>query len=164
MQIKNDTGKLWGPSPWAMLTGYKSLIIPSLTYGCLTWAKGCMSSTARKGLTRLNRLLCLSLGPMGRSIPTAGLEALLNVMPLDLVIDNMGLNSYARLQEAIIPKWGIIGNKFTGHLYRWDKMAEGTPLHNLVIDSCPDKKALGSRVRARSRVIRRGRTALERGW
>ncbi len=139
MQIKNAVGKIWGPSPWAMLMGYKSLIIPSISYGCLTWSRGCSTSSARKGLTRLNRLLCLSLGPMGRSIPTAGLEVLLNIMPLDLVIDELGLNSYTRLRHVITPRWGVIGDKSLGHLHRWDKMAEGTPLHNLVIDSCPGK-------------------------
>ena len=48
---------------------------------------------------------------MGESIPTSGLKGLLYIMPLDLVVDELGLNSHTRLKHIIIPSWGVIGHK-----------------------------------------------------
>ena len=84
--VKNAMGKLWGTPPKWMRWAYTGIVRPAITYGALVWAKGCETEHFRKELQRINRLALLSMGHFRRSTPTAGLEVIGHVMPLDLYI------------------------------------------------------------------------------
>jgi ribonuclease HI len=86
LQIKGAMGKLWGMPPRFMRWAYTGIVRPALTYGCIVWAKAASRTGMRQRLTRLNRLALMSLGHLRRSTPTAGLEVVVNLMPLDLHI------------------------------------------------------------------------------
>jgi len=86
LMLKNAMGKLWGAPPHVTRWAYTGIVRPSLTYGCLVWVKALRGSVVQKELTRLNRLVLLSLGHFRKSTPTAGLEIIAYVRPLDLHI------------------------------------------------------------------------------
>ena len=81
---RNACGKLWGTVPHITRWIYTNVIRPAISYGSLVWHKGCDYQWAQKELNKINRLALMYLSHFRRSTPTAGLEVLFNVMPLDL--------------------------------------------------------------------------------
>ena len=65
---------------------YLSVVRPAVTYGALVWSRVCRFEGVMKQLERLNRLALLTLGHFRRSTPTAGLEVLTYIPPLDISI------------------------------------------------------------------------------
>jgi len=89
LKVSNAMGKIWGMPPHHMKWAYTGIIRPALTYGSLVWSKVCELEWVKKALNRLNRLALLTLGHFRRSTPTAGLEVICDLMPLDLHIKSV---------------------------------------------------------------------------
>jgi hypothetical protein len=70
-----------------------------LSYGALVWAHRNIPDYLVSRLTTLNRLAATGLGPMRRNTPTAGLEVILDLQPLDLVVSN-ARNNHATLHAT----------------------------------------------------------------
>ena len=109
MMLRNSVGKLWGPSPKALMYAYNNIIIPSLCHGALVWYKACQNTFLKNKLRQLNRLICTALMPMKPSTPSNGLEVVLNLMPLHLKAAEIGLKTYVRVRNIVKPKWQGIG-------------------------------------------------------
>ena len=86
MMVRGAIGRLWGPTPQAMLSAYKTIIVPSLSYGSLVWHKAVENQTNQIKLGKLNRLFISTICSFRKSTPTAGLEIILNLAPLHLRI------------------------------------------------------------------------------
>ena len=115
----------WGLSPGKMSWIFKAIVRPKLTYGAVVWANGLKRGDLQK-IKKIQRLALLSISQPLRSTPTAGLEAMMGWIPLDLHAIELGLNTYIRNSEIVRPTWDGIGNKhkFIGHLGLWKKMTE----------------------------------------
>jgi ribonuclease HI len=96
MATKAAMGKLWGIPPNSMRWVYLGIVRPSLLYGSLVWSKICDTAWARKELTRLNRLALLTMGHFRKGTPTAGLEMIAHVPPLDLTVKFEATMGYRR--------------------------------------------------------------------
>ena len=118
MMLRNAIGSYWGPSPRALKWAINGIIIPSLSYGSVVWSRACQQISIRDKLTKLNRLMALSLMPVRKSTPTSGLEILLGLKPLDLRIQELALNSMTRVIPLNPRKWDGIGKSSLGHI-RW---------------------------------------------
>ena len=86
MRVRNAMGKIWGSNSLMMRWLYTNCIRPALSYGALVWAKVCERQWARTALNKVNRLALMMTGHYRRSTPTAGLEVILHVRPLDIHI------------------------------------------------------------------------------
>jgi len=75
-------GVTWGLTPWL----YISLIRPSITFTSLVWWPGSQTASAKKGLSRIQRLACLGITGAIRITLTGAMEALTGLPPLDLAI------------------------------------------------------------------------------
>ena len=103
MKLRASMGVLWGPTPKAMIWAFNSIIVPSLTYGALVWGHNKPTVRTQISLSKLNRLISLSLALFRKSTPMAGLEVILGLKPLDLVIQEAGYAAFMRWNPRL--KW-----------------------------------------------------------
>ena len=65
---------------------YTRVIRPFILYGSLVWWPKVMQKTTKNQLGRIQRMACLTIMGAVKSTPTAAIEMLLNLAPLDLLI------------------------------------------------------------------------------
>ena len=114
--IRNAIGTMWGPSPRALKWAFNGIIIPSLTYGCIVWYRACAKISIKEKLVKLNRLMSSCMLPFRKSTPTAGLEVVLDLPPLDLRVEEVALKAILRVKPQSQSKWSGLGQHGTGHL------------------------------------------------
>ena len=86
LKVRNAMGKLWGTRPLETRWIYTGIIRPAFSYGALVWARVSRLKTAIAAMTKVNRLALMSTSYYRRSTPTAGLEVILDVMPLHIYL------------------------------------------------------------------------------
>ena len=101
---------------------YKAIIRPKVTYGAAVWGASLTVGLKRR-LTGLQRLALVAMTQPLRSAPTAGLEAMMGWIPLDLHVQEIGLNTFSRLHMCYSPIWDHIGTgaRMRGHLGLWNR-------------------------------------------
>ena len=119
--------KRWGPKPPLIRWLYISVIRPRISYGCVTWAHTITTLREKKRLEKINRLASLMTVPVRQGTPTMAMEIINNYVPLELHLDEIGLNTFCRLKLATHTSW-IQDNrrkklKFTPHLKHWLTMS-----------------------------------------
>ena len=102
-QCKRVVGRTWGLTPNAMKWIYQAIVRPILVHGSAIWAHSLEKKGNKKRLDQIQRLACLSITGAMRSTPTAGLEALLGFLPLNLYTRGEALKGIIRLK--ITEKW-----------------------------------------------------------
>jgi len=65
---------------------YTRVIRPFILHGALVWWPKAMQKTTKTQLGRIQRIACLAITGAMKSTPTAAMETLLNLTPLNLVI------------------------------------------------------------------------------
>ena len=119
MMIRNAIKTTWGPTPRALKWAYNGIVLPSLTYGCIIWSKVVEKRGVRNKLTQLNRLMAQTMMPMRRGTPTAGLEVILDLPPIDLKVKELALKAMARVLPHNRTKWDGLGKgNSKGHVLR----------------------------------------------
>lgn len=83
---KRMFGRNWGLRPQMVHWLYMGIVRPILTYGSLVWWTAVRRTTIQSELVRVQRLACLGITGALRTTPTAGLEIILGLQPLDLFI------------------------------------------------------------------------------
>ena len=73
----------------------------------------CKSQGIRNKQTKLIRLMAQTMMPMRKGTPTAGLEVILDLPPLDLVVENLTLKAMTRVLPHNHTCWDGMG-KMTG--------------------------------------------------
>ena len=99
-QCKRMIGKSWGLKPKICRWVYTSLIRPILTYGCAIWINSInKESTHLKKLEKVQRQGCLSILSAMSSTPTAGLEVILDIRPIEIHLQELAVSCYLRLKK-----------------------------------------------------------------
>ena len=80
--VRHTWGKKWGLRTNMVHWLYTRVIRPSIFHGAFVWWSKAMQKTAKTQLGRIQRMACLAM----KSTPTAAMEMLLNLTPLDPVI------------------------------------------------------------------------------
>ena len=75
-------------------------------------------------LLRLNRLAAITIAPVQRSTPTKGLEVIYDLIPLDIFVERIALNTHKRINEVTKNNWrgSNKSGKEKSHLLHWDDM------------------------------------------
>ena len=94
---KRAFSRTWGPKPKKTKWLYTGVIRPALLYGCLIWHKAVDSAIIKDKLQRLQRLALLTIANVRKGTPTAAMEIIFNLPPLDLIIKEMAAKTYVRL-------------------------------------------------------------------
>lgn len=130
---KSIIGQNWGLNPEKILWIHTAIVRPTISYGSLVWARS-INDTMRSSLSRVQRHALLAMAPTLRSTPTAGMEAALGLLPLDLHVESEALKARIRTRDSVKDTWDGIGNKCKGHRRTWDdKLGEVCP-QNLPMD------------------------------
>ena len=98
-QCKKAIGRTWGLKPLAMKWAYVSFVRPILTYGALVWYPHLTTLKNTAKFSRVQRLGLTAITGCFRSTPTAALEVLLDVPPIDIYCQELACKSYFRLKE-----------------------------------------------------------------
>jgi len=85
-QCRTTFGKKWGLKPAVLYWMYRAIVRPILIYGCMVWASQTELRVVQKKMNQVQRLACLSITGVMTSTPTAALEILLSLPPLDLFV------------------------------------------------------------------------------
>jgi hypothetical protein len=88
MAIRSVVGKSWGPAPECAKWSWTGVIRPALTYGAIVWSRTASQAWAKKKLQRLQRMALSQISHVRPSTPSAALEIMYGVPPLDLFIQN----------------------------------------------------------------------------
>jgi len=105
--VRCTCGKKWGLRPNMVHWLYTRVIRPSIFHGSLMWWSKAMQKTTKIQLGRIQRMACLAITGAMKSTPTAAMEILLNLTPLDLVIQaeaRMALYRLHILKQPADPK------------------------------------------------------------
>lgn len=105
-------GKTWGLKPKMTYWIYTQMVRPIILYGALVWWGRTKQANAVTKLSKVQRLACISITGAMKTTPTAGLEALLNLIPLHLAIQEEA----ARQALSIMTTYNLKRGNFTGHL------------------------------------------------
>ncbi|KAL1446432.1 hypothetical protein WDU94_012296 [Cyamophila willieti] len=104
MITRRTFGKSWGLRPNIMAWLYCAVIRPMITYGCIVWWTKLEQGQAKETLRKLQRLACLCITSAMKSTPTAAMETMLNLPPLDIYITGEARMGAYRMQQNNIWK------------------------------------------------------------
>lgn len=108
--IRRMVGNTWGLSPKIVHDLYISLVRPVLCFGCVAWWKRADLACSKSSLQSLQRLACIGITGAFRTTPTAALEVILNLPPLDIFIKEQAALALDRVQQcgiAIRPQGNV---------------------------------------------------------
>ncbi|XP_054282999.1 uncharacterized protein LOC129000118 [Macrosteles quadrilineatus] len=86
MMMRRAVGKTWGLSPQMTNWLYTRVARPMMVYGSVVWWTKKMQTTTVKRLQKIQLVACLSITGAMRGTPTAALEVVLNLLPLDIIV------------------------------------------------------------------------------
>ena len=92
-------GNRWGLQPYIVNWMYTAIVQPILTYGCVVWWEAVEKRNQLQSLTKIQRMACIGTTGALRSTPTAGMEMILHLLPLDVTIKNNAAKSAIRLKN-----------------------------------------------------------------
>ena len=140
MQCRRAIGKTWGLKPRQAMWLFTAIIRPILAYAAVIWIGATTSSTLVAMLQKVQRLACITITSAFPSTPTAALEILLQIPPIDIFLKGEAYMSSYRLERgnmwATSSSIGRRGRKFRSHV---DMINEGKlqiPIMNMPKDSC----------------------------
>ena len=96
-QCRKIIGRKYGLKPKYCKWAYISLVRPIMTYASVIWLKNTLTESNFRKLKRVQRLGCLSALNAMHTTPTAGMEVILNIRPIDIHLQENALKSHARL-------------------------------------------------------------------
>ena len=103
---------------------YTGIVRPKITYGCMIWGHKINLKKHGKQLNRLNRIASTSATAIERTTPQASLEMMTNILPLDLHIKEVGMNSYIRLKSQLDNPSRKTKTFNVTHLQYWDNLTK----------------------------------------
>ena len=86
LKLNSCVREIWGPKPKMTKYAYTGIVVPKLTYACMTWGHEFTTKLMRNKLNALNRLAMQSMTCIPCTTPTIAGEVILGLKPLDLVI------------------------------------------------------------------------------
>jgi hypothetical protein len=131
MMLHNGIGASWGSSPAIILWLYTGIVRPFLTHGSVVWARKTSMARVISKLTKLQRLALVLVAPIRQHTPTAGLELVFGLPPLELHIQFLASSTYGRLNLS--PKgWDGKDGRKPGHIKWLQSIACDLPNHDLL--------------------------------
>ncbi|XP_045452992.1 uncharacterized protein LOC123662152 [Melitaea cinxia] len=91
-------GKSWGLTPKLTLWLYTAVIRPMINYGAVVWWRRTLLTTTQSKLQSWQRLVCMAITGSMRTTPTMAMEAMLNILPLHLFIQQEAAVTAVRLK------------------------------------------------------------------
>ena len=94
---RRAVGSRWGLGPVPLLWILQSIIHPLFLHGIVVWWEATTKSNHITSITKINRSALMSVTGAFKTTPTAALEVVLNIPPLELKAQQFAQNSWYRL-------------------------------------------------------------------
>ena len=124
-------GTRWGLRPKMVHWLYVAIVRPTSSFASLVWRPGSQSDSAKKKLSKVQRLACLGITEAIRTTPTGALEALVDLSPLDLVILGEARSAAHRLW--IMGCWSYL-HPSQGHSCTLTRLQKSGTVFNMGVD------------------------------
>ena len=118
----------WGLKPRVVHWLYVAIIRQSVTSASLVWWPGCQTASAKRKLSRVQRLACLGITGAIRTTPTNAVEALICLPPLDLVVQSEARSAAHRLWS--LGCWSYL-HPNRGHSSILMRLQQSDPIFNM---------------------------------
>ena len=105
-QCKQIVGKSWGITPRIAHWVYIAVIRPMITHAVVVWWPRVELEIARVLLERLQRLACLAITGAMNTTPTAAMEILVGLVPLDIHIKQVATTTDRMISTNNWKKYG----------------------------------------------------------
>ena len=118
--------KIWGPSPKLTKWITTAITRTRLAYAAIAWGHSITQKYKLERLKKINALASKMMTPIRKKTPLIALEVINDLMPLELYIQEIALNTYCRLKMSDRAKWTnrTFKNKnFIPHLKYWKQEA-----------------------------------------
>ena len=113
---------------------YTALIRPMLTYGAVIWFPRVKLASCVTKLTHIQRMACLSVTGAMNTTPTAAMENMLYLPPLDIFIEEVALATMLRLRTVVYSEAGPHGGPRSR---LWKEATKGMPILECPTDIFP---------------------------
>lgn len=133
-QCKRTIGKSWGFSPKITNWIYVAVVRPMLSYCATVWWHKTNQKTALGKLQKVQRTACLAITGAIRTTPTAALEVLSGLTPLDLYLEGVAGTASLRLDRSGLWKTRM-GLK--GHGQALERLLSKEPETGMPTDGIP---------------------------
>jgi len=110
---------------------YVAIISPYVIFASLVWWPGCQTASAKRKLSRVQRLACLAITGAMRNTATNAVEALICLPPLDLVVQHDARSAAHRLWS--LGCWFYL-HPNTGHSSILIRLQQSDPIFNMGVD------------------------------
>ena len=95
----------WGPQPKLVKWIFLTVVKPRITYAALVWSHSIQTIGKKQRFGQLNWLAAMMLTPTRKNAPTAALEIIHNLIPLELALQKTALNTYFKLKLVMQSTW-----------------------------------------------------------
>ena len=140
MQCRRAIGKTWGLKPRQALWIFTAIIRPILAYAAVIWISAINSNTLVAMLQKVQRLACITITSAYPSTPTAALEKLIQIPPMNIFLRGEAYMATYRLERG--DTWtvrsfiGGRGRKFKSHVDMNNEGKIKIPILSMPRDSC----------------------------
>ena len=117
---------------------YCGIIRPKIAYAALVWAHTIKTKKDKDVLEKINRLAMLTFNPVRKTIATNSLEVIYDIMPLDIHLKHIAINTHRRLKHILDTHWAGTNSSGTkiSHIQYWNQLTEQLELHYPDTDRC----------------------------
>jgi ribonuclease HI len=102
--VRNVIGQNWGLDPDKILWTHTAIVRPKVCYASMVWATS-IGTTMSKKMEQLQRKVLLGASAAMRSTPTAAMEAIMGLPPMDLFAMGEALKARARTRRKMKDTW-----------------------------------------------------------
>ena len=152
MTCRRMTGQTWGLKPHIAHWLYTAVVRPIITYGAHVWVTALGKVTTCKKLGKVQRLACMGIIGAFPTTPTAAMEIVLDLQPLDIFLKGVACMSWKRLEDT--PghiKWSENPRnlKRNTHMEVCIKLKAEIPILGMPGDKIPKVRDLSTRYKMR---------------
>ena len=120
--LNSNLKGMQAPKPKLSKWAYTGEVRPKLLYACMTWVNSINTVQQMKKLKALDRLAVRSTTAITKTMPQASVEMMIDLMPIDLMIQEVGISVYIRLKSQLNTPCAVLNTKHIPHMQFWEKL------------------------------------------
>ena len=102
----------------------------------MTWGNSINTKQQITKLKSLDRLAARSTTTITRNTPQASIEIMIDLMPIELMIQKVGISAYIRLQKQLPTPFQVIGKTAKPYLHYWETLIKDYHIKIPYTDTC----------------------------
>ena len=137
-RINSNLRGMHAPKPKLSKWAYTGVVRPKLLYACMTWGNSINTVQQLKKLKALDRLATRSTTTITRNTPQASVEIMIDLMPIELMIQKTGISAYIRLKTQLANPFNT-NTKTKPHLQYWENLITELGIQTPLTDKCNER-------------------------